>query len=157
MTVTTQNTQELKIEIPEGFEIDSFDKESGKIKIKAKPKSVFEQFRTVEDVLSYYKLSVEQFNSRHQGMTEDVQAYCFLKMLVAALNDGWIPNWDNSNEYKYYPYFDMRGSSGFRFDDYDHWNSGSNVGSRLAYKSRELAEHAAKHFAAEYRKFMMIN
>ena len=153
----TQNTQTLKIEIPDGYEIDSFDKESGKITIKEKPKSVFERFRTVEDVLSYYKLSVEQFNSRHQGMTEDVAAYCFLKMLVAALNDGWVPNWDNSNKAKYYPYFDMRGSSGFRFDGCDSWNSYSYVGSRLAYKSRELAEHAAKHFTAEYRKFMTIN
>ena len=30
----------------------------------------------------------------------------------------WKPDWNNSGQYKYYPWFWMAGSSGFRFGDY---------------------------------------
>jgi hypothetical protein len=147
----------LKIEIPTGFEIDSFDKKSGEIKFKAKPKNVMERIKTVADVLIENNVSPDDFDEECEGLTSDEKAYRILKLLAKSLNEGWVPDWNNSSEYKYVPWFYMDGgSSGFRFNVFVAWNSSSDVGSRLCFKSRELAEYAAKNFTEVYKRFMII-
>lgn len=146
----------LKIEIPKGFEIDSFDKQSGEIKFKEVPKSVMERIKTVEDVLSDNGLTREQFDEQYEGLEEDEIAYRILKLLAKSLNEEWMPDWSDSNEYKYYPWFEMRGSRGFRFIDNAYWHSDSGVGSRLCFKTRELAEYAGQQFQPVYEQFMTI-
>lgn len=91
------------------------------------------------------------------GLPDDEIGYRKLKIITKALNEGWEPDWDNSNEYKYWPYFNM-GSSGFGFSVADCvvWFADTGVGSRLCFKSRELAEFAAKQFVQEYKDFMTI-
>lgn len=148
--------QTLKVQIPDGFEIDSFDKSSGEIKIKPKPAKITDRIKTVEDVLNYHGITASQFEQQCQGLSHDEVNYRIIKLLAVALNEGWVPDWTNPNQYKYFPWFEMAGSSGFRFDDCVSWGSGSDVGSRLCFKSRELAEHAGKHFTDQYRKFMSI-
>jgi hypothetical protein len=148
--------QTLKIEIPNGFEIASFDTKTGEIKFKEKPKNVTERILTIADVLSDHGLTVDEFNEENIGLEPDEVAYRLLKMLTKSLNEGWTPDWDNSNEPKYYNWFYLGGSSGFRFRDYDAWYTISFVGSRLCFKSSQLAEHAAKHFTSVYKQFMVI-
>lgn len=83
------------------------------------------------------------------------------------LNEGWVPNWYDWDEYKYYPYFDMSpngkgdgkipgSGSGFSFSDYDCVYGTSVVGARLVYKTRELAKFAGETFTQEYRGFMVL-
>ena len=148
--------QTLTIPIPQGYEIDSLDKATGVVKLKEKPKKLTERIKTVDDLLAANSLTRDQFNQSCIGLSDDEVAYRIIKMLARTLNEGWIPDWSNSSEYKYYPWFEMRGSSGFRFDDCDNWASHSYVGSRLCFKTRELAEHAAKHFTPEYERLMVI-
>lgn len=148
--------QTLKIEIPKGFEIDSFDLQAGEIKFKEKPRSVFERIKTIDDVFADHGLTRAEFYDSCDGLERDEIAYRILKLLAKSLNEGWLPDWSNSSEYKYFPWFEMRGSSGFRFAAYDGWRSGSNVGSRLCFKSSKLAEHAANHFLSVYQDFMVI-
>lgn len=148
----------IKIEIPKGYELDTFDKASGEIKFKElKAKSVLERILTVEDVLADHGLTVEEFDEQCENLEEDEKAYRILKLLAKSLNQGWVPDWNNPSESKYYAWFEMRGSSGFRFGGYDLWLTYSYVGSRLCFKTRELAEHAGKHFTAVYKQFMVIN
>lgn len=146
----------LKIEIPKGHEIESFDKSSGVIKFREKSKSVMERIKTVEDLLEDHDLTQVDFDDNTEGFTEDEKAYKLLKMLAESLNEGWKPNWDNSNESKYVCWFEM-GSSGFRFSGNGGWRTASSVGSRLCFKSRELAQHAGKHFIDVWKKYMIIN
>lgn len=148
--------QTLKINIPQGYEIDSFDKLSGEIFFKAKPKDILERIKTIDDVLADHGLTREQFDEQCEGLDEDEVAYRILKLVARSLNEGWVPDWSNSNECKYYPWFEMQGSSGFRFGDDGGWFSVSRVGSRLCFKSRALAEHAGKHFTGVYKQFMVI-
>lgn len=146
----------LKINIPVGFMIDGFDPATNEIKLKAKPQKITERILTVTDVLAENGLNKDEFDELCEGLEEDEKAYRLLKLLVKSLNEGWLPDWSNSSEYKYYAWFEMRGSSGFRYRVFDGWGSGSAVGSRLCFKSRELAEHAGKHFTSVYEKFMVI-
>ncbi len=86
---------------------------------------------------------------------EAIIAHYALIIIAEALNEGWKPNWGDSNEYKYYPYFDMRSGGSFDDADCDCWDSDSYVGSRLCFKSQELAEYAGKQFEFIYKKLMI--
>lgn len=148
--------QTLKIEIPKGFVIDTIDKESGVIKLTEQPKNITERIKTIDDVLAWHNLDKASWARSCADLTDDEKAYRLLKLLAKALNQGWTPDWDNPNEYKYFPWFEMGGSSGFRFDASGHWRSASDVGSRLCYKTRELSDYAGKQFIDVYKQFMLI-
>ncbi|GHM98819.1 hypothetical protein WSM22_03090 [Cytophagales bacterium WSM2-2] len=150
------NKQSLTIEIPQGYEIDSFDKLSGKIMFKEKPRKVTDRVKTVADLLAEHGYTLQRFDELCKDLTIDERAYRILKMLAVSLNEGWTPDWNNYNEGKYYPYFEMGGSSGFLFHDYDCWTSHSSVGSRLCFKTSELAKYAGIQFTDVYKQFMSL-
>lgn len=83
-------------------------------------------------------------------------AYAKLIIIARALNEGWIPNWKDDSQYKYYPWFDLSSGSGLRYRDYVGLYSSSAVGSRLCFKSRELAEYAGNQFLSIYTDFFII-
>ena len=62
-----------------------------------------------------------------------IVAHYKLVIIAEALNDGWKPNWKDSSEWKYYPWFDMSSGSGLSCGDYDLLSSASTVGSRLCF------------------------
>ena len=155
--------QTIKIEIPKGRKIETFNDSKGDVTFKvshddaAKAKlPAMERIKTVDDILFDNNLSIDDFEESCHGLDPDERAYKVLKMLTKSLNEGWTPNWSDSNESKYYPYFEMGGSSGFRFNDFGFWHSASYVGSRLCFKTRALAEYAGKQFTDVYKKFMVI-
>lgn len=84
-------------------------------------------------------------------------AYAKLLVIAEALNEGWEPNWDDSNEYKYWPWFYMN-KPGFRFDDsHDAWSAaGTTGGSRLCFRTRELSDYAAKTFLSLWKDMMVL-
>lgn len=86
--------------------------------------------------------------------TNDVVAYKKLKLIARVINQGWIPDWDNSNQYKWYPYFKL--SSGFSFSDSSYYcaHANSAVGSRLCFESDEKATYAGKQFSDIYNDFL---
>ena len=84
-----------------------------------------------------------------------------LWVIAKALNEGWKPDWSNYNEYKYYPYFyytaDKGGAGvGFASDDCAYVSTDSGVGSRLCFKSQELAEYAGKQFVGLYETLFVL-
>ena len=87
-------------------------------------------------------------------------AHFKLVIIAQALNDGWEPDWNNNNEWKYFPWFDMEKSSsnktGFRLDFAINYYSHSYAGSRLCFKSSELAEYAGKTFIKLYKEYFVI-
>lgn len=80
-----------------------------------------------------------------------------LMIITEAINAGWKPNWNDSNEYKYFPWFrvdaDKKRPSGFGFSTTycDCTCTLTNVGSRLCFKSEEMALYAAKQFEDLYK------
>ncbi|MCF0070243.1 hypothetical protein LZD49_07150 [Dyadobacter sp. CY261] len=86
-----------------------------------------------------------------------INAAAKLFIIAEALNEGWKPNWEDWDEYKYYPWFNMSaGGSGFSFLVYGYDDSLSDVGSRLVFRSRELAEYAGETFLDIYRDWMLF-
>lgn len=121
-------------------------------------RNVTERIQSFDDVLKELGIDPEDFEDDAQSLPSDERAYRQVKLIVRALNEGWVPDWRNSSEYKYFPWFDMDGSagSGFSFADCARWFSDSTVGSRLCFKSRELAQHAGEQFENIYKEFMLI-
>lgn len=124
---------------------------------------ITDRIKTWDDVcdeLSLDKATILPYSSPSTEDEKAINAFAQLNYIRQALNEGWVPNWDDENEYKYYPWFDMRGSAGgsgfsdsyFNYSYYDN----SFVGSRLCYKSRELATYAAKQFEKVYKALFII-
>lgn len=93
------------------------------------------------------------------GLQKDeksIQAYCKLIIIAKALNEGWAPNWAMGDEYKWFPWFDLSSGSGLRYGDNDFWLSLSTVGSRLCYKTKELAIYAGQQFEDIYQDYFII-
>ena len=70
-----------------------------------------------------------------------------MSIIVKVLNEDWEADWDNSDEPKYYPYFYMS-PSGFAFfgTDYDYTGAVAGCGSRLRFRTNELARYAGEQF-----------
>jgi hypothetical protein len=73
------------------------------------------------------------------------------------MNEGWVPDWNNSSEWKYYPWFYLN-SPGFRFygSYYSFANANAGSGSRLCFRTRESSDHAGKKFLSLWRDLMTL-
>lgn len=76
--------------------------------------------------------------------------------IIKVLNEGWIADLTNDDEWRFYPWFRVSGS-GLSSDDCVYDRSSSYVGSRLCFRTRELAEYAGKQFADLYKEYMIIS
>lgn len=86
-----------------------------------------------------------------------IVAYAQLIIIARALNGVWKPNWEDANEYKYWPYFNMQSGVGFSFVGCAYWFAATAVGSRLCFKSREVALYAGKQFEELYKDYLLLN
>jgi hypothetical protein len=114
---------------------------------------VTDRIKTFADACK--ELSIDPNDSVFSGAPADEVAYRKIKVIVQALNEGWTPDWNNGRERKWTPWFYLD-TPGFRFrDSYcDVPGSGSTGGSRLCFKSEELASYAGRQFLDLYREFI---
>ena len=146
---------------------------------------ITERVKTLEDAIAVlgedhtlvrqYHLYEQQMNGNEEDM-RDLTAFLKLRIITAALNQGWSPDWTNSDEWKYYPWFCLYTEDEYNDLDADdkerccrvvgrsHHSayaygglvcayaysassySVASFGSRLAFKTRELALYAGKQF-----------
>lgn len=123
-----------------------------------KTQNVTDRIKTYEDACN--ELGLLPYPHSIATMTDDELAYYKLKVIVKALNEGWEADWTNRCQAKFYPYFEteINGSlSGLVSVSSSHAFSYANTpfGSRLAFKSRELAEYAGKQFIDIYKAFIL--
>ena len=131
-------------------------------------KKITDKVKTFEDACKVLgiKKTVPDFSTlpiseEHQ---KSFAAYYKLIIIIKALNENWEPNWDDETEKKWYPYFKMKsnnggcGGSGFGFSTttYGSWYTLASCGSRLCFKSSELAEYAGKQFTSIYKDFLTL-
>ncbi|WP_119792075.1 hypothetical protein [Flavobacterium anhuiense] len=100
-------------------------------------KSIKERIKSFDDVLLELNIVRSDFDLSNHGLESDEVAYRKAKLVAKVFNEGWIPDWTNSSEYKYFPWFKMGSPSGVGFSYYCYVSrvTSSDVGSRLAFKS----------------------
>lgn len=134
-----------------------------------------------ENVLVQAYRTAEFNTSGNQKDVSDVVAYLKLRIIVAALNEGWQPTFFD-DEYRYYPWFvfytkeeldtmdeeersrvlgrsnDNAGAVAGVAYSYTRFASSSSrptTGGPLSFKNREMAEYAGQQFLAIYADFLI--
>lgn len=148
-----------------------------------KPADVRERIKTFADAAKAVGIEdPEEWEEQYSDLEPDVLAYFKLRIITKALNEGWEPKFI-PGEYRWAPYFllytkeeiekmnaetksrvvlrSYNSSStygGVAYVDALNGSSvtGSGYGSRLAFKSEELAEYAGKQFTEIYADFCFI-
>lgn len=149
----------------------------------------------VTDRVKNFNDAVEELGEEHEAVKayravewylrnqmSDIKAYLQLRIITAALNEGWEPQFVKG-EYRWYGWYDLiskedyealsdeeksrcvgrssvfaDANGGLVYSSAVNASSGSstNVSSRLAFKSEKLAEYAAKQFIEIYADFCFI-
>lgn len=155
-----------------------------------KSKDITERIKTFEDackelgsdhplVLAYQNTNLRDAEVANDN--KDIIAYMKLRIIVAALNEGWEPQFI-PGEYRWSPYFVLytkdeidemdektRARVVYRSSGYAGASGGvsyagaldgsagvyASIGSRLAFKTDDLAEYAGKQFIEIYADFML--
>jgi hypothetical protein len=108
---------------------------------------------------------VSMFPADHQqALLATAKMYIISEALNQDVNTGecWKPDWNNWDENKYYPWFDLEveeeNPSGFRFhgSDYVYVFTLSTGGSRLCYRSREISNYAGQQFLSLYKEMVVL-
>ena len=117
--------------------------------------SIIDKIKTFEDACEIAGINPVLFNKHCLDCyyPEDIIVYEKLKIIISVINEGWRPDWDDSSERKYYPYFNMTGGFVFVASGYSYGVTLSHVGSRLCFKTKNDAIHTAKQFIDLYRIF----
>jgi len=114
---------------------------------------VFEngEIKTFEDACKV--LDIDDYEKLPNKDEKSIDAHRKLIVIARALNGGWTPDWNDSSQKKWYPWFKM--SSGFGFY-YSNWTytAAYFTGSRLCFKSEKLADYAGKKFTKLYEEFL---
>jgi hypothetical protein len=119
---------------------------------------ITERVKTFEDACQVAGEDPKSYESPEGASDEDrhLNSYRKLLLVIRVLNEGWTPDFANSNQWKYWPWFVYRAGSGFSFTDYVDGHSHSSVGARLCFHSSELAIYAAKQFQELYNEYLTI-
>lgn len=155
-----------------------------------KSKDITERIKTFEDackelgsdhplVLAYQNTNLRDAEVANDN--KDIIAYMKLHIIVAALNEGWEPQFI-PGEYRWFPYFVLYtkdeidemdektrarvvyrssgsasagGGVSFAYSSSDSAYVNAAIGSRLAFKTDDLAEYAGKQFIEIYADFML--
>jgi hypothetical protein len=122
---------------------------------------MYTDIKTFEDACKVLALNPENVVPDFSFFPEsDRQAmidHSKLVIIAKAINGDWVPYWEDYDQYKYYPWFEMGPSSGvgFSYGGYGYWRSDSTVGSRLCFESREKAKYAGTQFEELYKSYFV--
>jgi len=128
---------------------------------KSKVKFDFKTIKTFKDACTKLALDPEHLpdvSMIPEEFGKPIIAAYKLMIIFKAINDGWIPDWNDWSQYKYYPWFRVL-SSGFGFSGANFGITFANagVGSRLCTDSSEKAMYVAEQFKAEYQEYFLYS
>ncbi|HFI4796484.1 TPA: hypothetical protein ACGQK4_002203 [Elizabethkingia anophelis] len=87
------------------------------------------------------------------GISNHILYTQWLVVITKALNEGWEPDWGNGQWDKWFNWFNMPSKNGrFSVRHSGGRHSYSICSARLCFKSKDLAEYAAKQFINTYEK-----
>ena len=175
--------KKVEIEIPEGKKAEWIN---GVLTlVDDKPEDIKERIKTFEDAVMILgndnQAVIDYFAISRTHCANDIFAFAKLRVIAEALNEGWVPTF-NEDERRYYPWFyvDTENEYG-EFDEekkschiplrlnnfavvyggttYVGTNlagpfSYASYGVRLAFKTEELAKYCGEQFIEEWADFL---
>jgi len=118
---------------------------------------ITERVKTFEDACKVVGLDKVQVGvTGLDDDTDSIIAYTKLVIIAKALNEGWQPDWTDSSQRKNVPWFEHKAGFGLACVGCDGCYAVTGVGSRLCFKTSDLAKYAATQFADIYNDFLNI-
>lgn len=97
------------------------------------------------EVFEYHKTTETEFEEKYKDLPNHIKYYALECMVVEYYNKSIEPDWTDSNQIKFYPYFSMKsGKPAFDYSYYCH--STSDLPSRLCFlRDSDLQEAVVKY------------
>lgn len=124
---------------------------------------ITDRVKTYEDACKVLGVEpINEQNAKAQGFRSDEIARRKLETIAAALNEGWKPDWNNTDQYKYYPYFYIQEnangavaglSCASTYTAAAH--TAALIGSRLCFYASRLARYAGNQFTDLYEQILI--
>ena len=140
-------------------EIKKYEKEITKLKKlldtpTVSKQTLLERVKNISDVYKELKrkeLTIEDFNFLPENRRKKALAFQQIQDICEVFAEGWILNWGNRSEYKYYPYFIKNQNSG--------WSVGTasasySFGAPGFYKNELTAKHCGNLFLDIYNTYL---
>ena len=126
-----------------------------------KPKSIWETkdfdyktIKTYEDAVKARK--VDDDDIIYPTDRPHIVAYKKICHIIKVINNGWVPNWSDNNQRKYFPYFRVFSSGSARSVlGCDFGCTAAFVGSRLLTDTSEKALYLANQFQDLYSQYLL--
>lgn len=142
----------------EGSVFDYFIKEM-------KEEDIRDEVKSYEDACSVLgQKPMDEEAMKSVGFREDEIARRKLETIAEALNEGWKPDWNDTNQAKYRPWFFIEKKSrgahaglAYAYTSKTPSSAYSIVGSRLCYRTATLAKYAAQTFTHLYEEILVTN
>jgi len=124
----------------------------------------YQDIKTFEDACKVLNIGTElpQVSTLPEKHQKAIVAFYMLTTVIEAVNEGWAPDWSDTDQSKYFAYFgieadkDTPGGSGFSGSDCSYNFNCSFVGSRLCLKDRDRVNYVRKQFEKLYKDYFLI-
>lgn len=121
---------------------------------------ITKKIKSYEDACKVLELNPENqpcVDSVSEKDRNSIIAYHKLIVIVRALNEGWEADFTNHDQYKYWNWLWVD-AAGFVYASTHNAATcaRANVGSRLCFKNRKLAEYAITQFKSLYEEYLLI-
>jgi hypothetical protein len=149
MEITNQFAKKMYPDVPEWLK-EKLEQEFGAEYLQPE---TYEEIKTFEDACEELGITNDSPIFEDDESPDEI-AYKKLKIIIKAINQGWTPDWSDTNERKWWPYFNLSSGFGFSGTYYDYDYADTIVGSRLCFESEEKATYTATQFIDLYRAFL---
>lgn len=121
------------------------------------PKKLTERIKSFDDILKISGKTESQVLPYRNPQNKNeiaINAYAKIQLVSEVLNDGWVADFNNQNEAKWYPWFEKK-SSGWVLGSCGYCDClYAAAGAGCFYKSEELALFAGKTFLDVYKEYL---
>ena len=131
--------------------------------------NVMDRVKTFEDACRELNIDPVKWLEENETNKMDAHVLAYLKLCIIAkaLRGSWKPNWANTDEWKYYPWFKIVPAVvGFAYDGsklgvsvlystYVASHSYAGCGGALASETEEIAIYFGKQFAEIWKEYLL--
>lgn len=111
---------------------------------------ITDKIQDLDDILEYLALDEDELYIFPKNTKDKFERYinacAIIPKIVEVYNEGKELDWNNTNQYKYLPYYEFSRSGGWSFLSYVGWDFVACGPAGLHYKSLELLNDACKKF-----------
>jgi hypothetical protein len=114
----------------------------------------WERIKTPEDACNVLGINIGDVTNEND--TTDEKAYKLLKVVIKSVQPNWVPDWNNTDQRKWWAWFNLSSGFGFSRTCYGYGYTGTLVGSRLCFETSEKCEYVANQFGYLFEQFLTL-